>query len=615
MSQLGTLISKHAPENAGTSDQRFWPWIVGMLVAAGDKQPSRIPKSLQDELIWMHARQTRSTPTHLPILAAFLTLPLFGRVPTWMVVGWFGLLLATSAIVLWTRWMRRRLSRRTDIPHRKRMSLSVTFAVAYGIILALPLGFFPYLSGHERLLVSMVLVAIWYGGAFNTAGYLPAFLAFTLPSLTALVTWWVLSPGTSEDGSFHYMVAATLLFLGAVSCFLLSRMAFHWTRESFAMRLLQVELNRQLQAALEQAETASRAKTRFLASASHDLRQPIHTVSLFGAALSMRPLDAESREIAQHMNTAVHVLAAQLDALLDISKLDAKVMRVEPVQIKLHDILQRLDEEFEPAARAKGLTLILDCPDDGFIETDQLLFERVIRNLLDNAIKYTDTGRVSVRVVKDDTDFAISIEDTGRGIPEAERDRVFEEFYQLDNPERDRTRGLGLGLPIVRRLTELLRIHLDMESAPGKGTRFCLRLPAVERSPRPFARAAPKQKAPNNLEVLVVDDEAEIRLGMKKLLEGMYCRVTLADGTAQALDVARTNKPDVVLSDLRLRGTDSGIETVQALRMLYPEMPAILISGDIAPERLREAEAAGIPLLHKPVSVDVLKHAIAKAMG
>jgi signal transduction histidine kinase len=612
MSQHGTLMSKHAAENAGKSDLRFWPWIVGMFTTAGDKQPSRIPTSLQDELIWMHARQTRTTPVHLSLLAVFLTLPLFGRVPTWMVVGWFGLLLATSAIVLWTRWIRLRRPRRADIPRRKRMSLSVTFSVAYGIILALPLGFFPYLSESERLLESMVLVSIWYGGAFNTAGYLPAFLAFTLPSFTALVTWWVFSPGTSEDGSFHYMVAATVLFFWAGSCLVLSRAAFHWTRESFAMRMRQAELNRQLQAALEQAEAASRAKTRFLASASHDLRQPIHTVSLFGAALSMRPLDAESREIAQHMNTAVHVLAAQLDALLDISKLDAKVMRVEPVQIKLHDILQRLDEEFEPAARAKGLTLILDCPDDGFIETDQLLFERVIRNLLDNAIKYTDTGRVSVRVVNDGTDFGISIEDTGRGIPESEQTRVFEEFYQLDNPERDRRRGLGLGLPIVRRLTELLKIDLDMDSAPGRGTRFSLRLPAVEPAPRAVVPAVPEPETPRDLQVLVVDDEAEVRLGMKKLLEGMDHRVTLADGTAQALDQARACKPDIVFSDLRLRGEDNGIETIRAIRTLYPAMPALLISGDIAPARLREAEAAGIPLLHKPVPVEALRQALAK---
>jgi len=151
-----------------------------------------------------------------------------------------------------------------------------------------------------------------------------------------------------------------------------------------------------------------------------------------------------------------------------------------------------------------------------------------------------------------------------------------------------------------------------MESAPGCGTRFCLRLPAVEPMSSTMTPAEPTQKAPHAMQILVVDDEAEIRLGMKTLLEGMDCRVTLADGTAEAVAVARASKPDIVLADLRLRGEDNGIETVRAIRKLYPAMPALLISGDIAPERLRDAEAAGIPLLHKPVPMEILKQAIAK---
>jgi len=240
-----------------------------------------------------------------------------------------------------------------------------------------------------------------------------------------------------------------------------------------------------------------------------------------------------------------------------------------------------------------------------------VLLERIVRNLLDNAIKYTDAGRVSVGVTRNGEDFIVKVADSGRGIPEAEQTRVFEEFYQLDNPERDRTRGLGLGLAIVRRLTELLRIRMDMRSSAGRGTTFQLSLPAVQQAVS-TADSRASHAAPAALHVLVVDDEAGIRLGMKTLLEGMGCRATLAGGTQQAVDAARAEKPDMVLSDLRLRGEDNGIKTVRAIRDLYPSMPAILISGDIAPDRLREAEEAGIPLLHKPVPVEVLKHAIAK---
>jgi signal transduction histidine kinase/CheY-like chemotaxis protein len=431
-----------------------------------------------------------------------------------------------------------------------------------------------------------------------------------LPMLGPLTALWALSPGIAQTGWIEWSTAALSALLG-VLLFALARDAFRLFRESYAIRLQQAELNRQLKAALEQAEGASRAKTRFLASASHDLRQPIHTLSLFGAALAMRPLDDASREIAQHMNTALQALAQQLDALLDISKLDAGIVRVNRSVIKLCSFLERLCREFEPAARGKGLAIALECPQDSFIATDQSLFERVMRNLLDNAIKYTDAGRISVQVSRDADELVITVADSGRGIPEAEQSRVFEEFYQLDNPERDRTRGLGLGLAIVRRLTELLRIRMGMRSAPGRGTAFTLNLPAVQHAAA-TVDTRPAQATPVALHVLVVDDEAGIRLGMKTLLEGMGCRATLAGGTEQAVAAARAHKPDIVLTDLRLRGEDNGIKTVRAIRDLYPTLPAILISGDIAPDRLREAEEAGIPLLHKPVPVEALKEAIAK---
>jgi CheY-like chemotaxis protein/anti-sigma regulatory factor (Ser/Thr protein kinase) len=278
----------------------------------------------------------------------------------------------------------------------------------------------------------------------------------------------------------------------------------------------------------------------------------------------------------------------------------------------LCSLLERLCKEFEPAARGKGLAIVLECPQGSLIATDQSLIERVLRNLLDNAIKYTDSGRVAIRVAGDGDDLVVEIADSGRGIPEAEQAHVFEEFYQVDNQERDRTRGLGLGLAIVRRLTDLLRVRMDMRSSPGSGTTFSLTLPAA-RIGTPTTEPKQAQSKPVAVHVLVVDDEALIRLGMKTLLEGMGCRATLAGGTEQAVAAARIHKPDIVLSDLRLRGEDNGIRTVCAIRDLYPRLPAILISGDIAPDRLREAEEAGIPLLHKPVPVEALKEAIAKA--
>jgi len=554
------------------------------------------------------ARQARRVPFPVFLAALMIAGLARDRVPTWILAAWLVLVVTALAV----RWIvLGRLSQRADIPVKARLQAAIGLSAMNGIVHGLSLGFFAFLPEFERALQSMLFVALCAGSVATTAGYRPVFLAYVLPMIGPLTALWALSPGIAEVGWIEFSTAALSALLG-VLLFALARDAFRLFSESFSIRLQQAELNRQLQVALEQAEAANRAKTRFLASASHDLRQPIHTLSLFGAALTMRPLDGQSREIAQHMNAALQALASQLDALLDISKLDAGIVRVNQSVIKLRGFLERMCKEFEPAARGKELQIAVECPRDSFVETDQSLFERVIRNLLDNAIKYTDSGRVSLRVTSEGSDLVIAVADSGRGIPEAEQTRVFEEFYQLDNPERDRSRGLGLGLAIVRRLTDLMRIRMEMRSLPGTGTTFYLTLPAVQ-----HAASATDSKvahpAPAALHVLVVDDEAGIRLGMKTLLEGMGCRATLAGGTLQAVAAARAERPDIVLSDLRLRGEDNGIKTVRAIRDLYPRMPAILISGDIAPDRLREAEEAGIPLLHKPVPVEVLKNAIAKS--
>lgn len=556
----------------------------------------------------MLAGQARRVPLPVFLAAAMIAGIAHGRVDSAVIAGW----LALVAVMLAVRWqLLGRLPEMESLPERQRLRIAIALSAINGSIHGLSVGFFPFLTEFERALQSMLFVALAAGSVATTAGYRPVLLAYLLPTLGPLAVMWAVSPGIPQPGWIERSTAGLLVvFIALLDA--LGRDAFRLFRESFAIRLQQVELNRQLQVALERAEAANRAKTRFLASASHDLRQPIQTLTLFAAALTMRPLDAPSREIAEHMNTALQALASQLTALLDISKLDAGVIRVNPARLNLRAVAERLCREFEPAARAKGLALRLSCPAECWVQTDALLFDRVLRNVLDNAVKYTDAGEVRVQVRRDGEHYSVAIADSGRGIPEQEQARVFEEFYQLDNPERDRTKGLGLGLAIVQRLAQLLQIRVDMESSTDRGTTFRLALSRAEDVPV-AADASPAEQADlPELHVLVVDDEAGIRLGMKTLLEGMGCRTTLADSTSEAVAAAQAERPDIVLSDMRLRGSENGIETVRALRRLYPGLPAILISGDIAPDRLREAEQAGIALLHKPVPVETLKREIAK---
>jgi signal transduction histidine kinase len=577
---------------------------------AGGERVATPAATWQEELLRVLLRQSQRVIVPNLLTSLVVAGMAYGRLPTPLLAGW--LLIVAAALAIRRIALGRLVdAARLDLSARLRIAAVVSGLV--GISHGLSAGFFPFLPSVERALVSLWLVAACAASVLSTVGYLPVFLAYLVPVLSPVIAMWALGPGIAEYRWIESATAGLVLMLGGLLV-TYAKDSFRLFRESFEIRLQRLDLNRRLEAALLEAERANRAKTRFLASASHDLRQPAHTASLFAAALSMRALDAESREIVQHLNAAVQSLATQLDALLDISKLDAGVVRPSLAPLRLGPLLERMQREFAPLAGAKRIELTVSCPPDAWVATDATLLERVVRNLLDNAVKYTDSGRVEVRVEPEAGGPVLSISDSGRGIPEAEQARVFDEFYQLGNPERDRAKGLGLGLAIVKRLVSLLQIDMQMTSSPGAGTRFRLVLPgAGEGAERPADAAA--ARAPAALSVLVIDDEAEVRLGMKILLEGMGCRATLAGGTAEALAAARSARPDVVVADLRLRGADNGIEAVRAVRALYPRVPALLVSGDIASDQLREAERAGIVLLHKPVPAETLKQAIADAVS
>lgn len=568
--------------------------------------------TFEEELLHLLARQGRRVPIPVFLVAVVIAAMAAERVPIALPVAWLGLVV----LVLYVRWIvLGRLPSLTSISVSTRLKLAVALSAINGITHALSLGFFWYLPDFERAIQSMLLIGLCAGSVGTTAGYMPVFLAYLIPTLGPLAILWAIR-GTASDSLWVESAAAVLIvFLGLV-LFALGRDAFRLFKESFDIRLQQAELNAKLRNALEEAEAASRAKTRFLVSASHDLRQPMHSLSLFAAALALRQLDDRSRGLVMHMNEALLDLSSELDSLLDVSKLDAGLVQAHRKAVAIKPLIDRVHQTFLADARAKNLEFEVDCPDDLFVNTDRDLLERAVRNLVENAIKYTKSGSVRLGATADAESVELTIADTGPGIPEREHAHVFEEFYQLDNPERDRTKGLGLGLSIVKRHLELLEIRLDLISSPGSGTKFVLTLDRVYPSESGAAtRAAPAGFSLNGLHVLVVDDEAKVRLSTKEWLENLGCRVSDVDGTAQAALSARANRPDIVLVDLRLRGDDHGIAAVRAIREIYPQMPALIISGDTAPERLREADAAGMTLLHKPVAVDALKKAIATASG
>ncbi len=576
--------------------------------------PLTTAKTVEEELLRLLARQGRRVPFPVFLAAALIAAIAAARsVPT---LAWSSWLAGVTAILA-VRWLvLDRLPDLSRLSEQRRLQIAVALSGINGIAHGLSLAFFPYLTNSEKAIQSFLLVGLCAGSVATTAGYRPVFVAYLTPTLGPLVILWAMNPDGTHAKWINESTAVIIALFGVV-LLALAKDAYRLFRESFEIRLQQAELNRQLKAALDLAESASRAKTRFLASASHDLRQPVHTLSLFAAALEMRPLDERSRDIAHHINTALQVLASQLDSLLDVSKLDAGVMQVSPGMVLLAPLLNRIVSDITPVSQGKGLELMLECPPSTQVNTDVALFERVVRNLAGNAIKYTESGLVRVEAFSQTGSMILMISDTGPGIPEAEHARIFEEFYQIDNPERDRTKGLGLGLSIVRRLVDLLGIRLEMVSAPGAGTQFFLVLPEYRDDSVPLP-AQPEHDAlppPDALHILFIDDETAIQEGMRTLLTEMGCRISIADSTESAAAAAQACKPDIVVADLRLRGGDNGIAAVRAVRALYPGMPAILVSGDTAPDRLREADEAGMRLLHKPVPANVLKQAIAETVG
>ena len=558
------------------------------------------PAPTADEaLLRLLARQATRTPVPVMAESALMAGIAWPTAPAAAVVGW---LAAVAAMLLVRRLVLPRLAQATHVPVRRRLTVAVWLSALNGLVHAASLGFAPFLSDYARVVQTLLILGMCTASVATTMGHRAIFLAYMLPNVLALTVSWLTGAGRQAVTWTEGMLAALIVLFAAVLLGL-ARDGHRLFDESFTIR-------REKDAALARAEAANGAKTRFLASASHDLRQPMHTLTLFVEALWLRPLDEPTRAIVGHLRAASTGLSEQLDALLDISKLDAQVVRPQPTVIDLAGLAERLGQQARPRAERKGLALRWLLPAAASCRTDPLLLERVLSNLLDNALKYTTHGHVTLRLERVEAHWRLSIEDTGCGIDDADRAHVFEEFFQVGNPQRDRAQGLGLGLAIVRRLIDLLGLRLDVDSTLGRGTTMSVWLPAC--TPAGDTPDAAPAADIAGLHILVIDDEQGVRLGMRTLLEQLGARAMLAADAGEAMRLTDTQRPDIVLSDLRLRDGCDGIAAIGQLRGRWPDMPALLISGDTHPARLRQAREAGLRMLHKPVAADLLSRAIAQ---
>lgn len=358
-------------------------------------------------------------------------------------------------------------------------------------------------------------------------------------------------------------------------------------------------------------EQASASKTRFLAAASHDLRQPVQALVMFQYLLGLQPLDAASGKLLSNMGAALGALTAMLDDILDVSRLDAGIIEVTPQPFLIDGMIAALCAEIAPLAAAAGLALRW-VPTRLAARSDPKLLVRILRNFIVNAVKHTDQGRILVGCRRTGRTVRIQVWDTGPGIAKDQLTAIFEEFHQVGNLERDRRQGLGLGLAIVDRLAKLLDHPIHVRSTLGKGSLFEILVPLA-----PDGAAIPTDEEPPPLvggegeRVLVIDDDPTVLDGVAGLLtEQGYEVVTATDGDA-ALTKLDDRPPRLVLADFRLKGEETGSDAIRRLgRRFGVTLPGILLTGDTSPTRIREASDSGYRLLHKPLGPQALLSAM-----
>jgi signal transduction histidine kinase/CheY-like chemotaxis protein len=360
-----------------------------------------------------------------------------------------------------------------------------------------------------------------------------------------------------------------------------------------------------------QLELANLAKTRFLAAASHDLRQPLHALGLLVAQLGADTGLAERRRIVARVGTAVSVMNDLFNALLDISKLDAGAVAPDITAFPVDPLLQRIEDMFAADAREKSLRLRV-LHSSAWVRSDRLLLERVVLNLVSNAVRYTERGGIVVGCRRRGAALRIEVWDSGIGIPEDQRRNIFGEFYQVDDAHAGRP-GLGLGLAIVDRLCRLLDHPLELASTPGRGSRFSIAAPWALPQVQPAEIPHPLQTAILPFAgkfVVMIDDDRLVLDGMGGLLRGWGCRVSAStsSGAALASLLELHQAPDLIISDHHFSHGETGIGVIERLRQTFnTTIPALLVTGDISVERKQEAAASGYELLQKPVPPMILR--------
>jgi signal transduction histidine kinase len=563
------------------------------------------------------------------LLAAVMVVLLFrGAAPPVALWGWTGLFACVLLGRGWLAWAYARAAPSDDAASARWLGWWNLGTLASGALWGTAAWLF-YGQGEplHQLALVLVIYAFSVGSTPLLAWQQKIFFAYIGLSLVPTIAIMVAQGG---PGSVGLTAVAVLIFAMTARLGRNYRNTFEELLELKARAQRLAEQLREEKAAADmarrEAESANRAKTRFFAAASHDLRQPLHALGLFAEALRGKTQNVEATQLVNSINASVDALEGLFSELLDLAKIDTGSVDVRPMDFALDDVLRKIRLHFEPVAFEKGLSLRLRGGRHSAY-ADPLLVERIVRNLTSNALRYTEDGTVLVSARPRAGRLLVQVWDTGPGIAERDQERVFDEFVQLDAdsaPSPHRRKGLGLGLAIVRRLAQLMQAPIRVRSQVGRGTVFTLELP-LGMAPRADA-PGPASRSTLGLtlerkQIVVVEDDPAVRSGLQVLLAGWGAKV-LAFESAQSIQrwagdaSSDTSAPDLLIADYRLEGGHNGIEAIHALRARFgAAVPAIVVTGSMMTDHEREAQEHDFHLLLKPVVPYKLRAMIAFKLG
>ena len=464
-----------------------------------------------------------------------------------------------------------------------------------------------------KAVLTMILVS-WGAGAVSTSStVMRAFIAYASLLFVPTALVWLLAGPWLGWG----IAALVLMFFGVQIRF--ARRNLETFEESFRIRLENQTLARSLAAertelarARDAAVQANREKSRFLAAASHDLRQPLQALTLNSGELGRLPLASDALSIAGEIGTSVEYLRSMLDTLLDLSKLDAGVVVAQPRRVRLDVLASAVAASFRAAAAARGLELRSRCPAGIAVHADPDLLRRMLSNLIDNAIKFTPSGTVDIDVTADEREVEIAVRDSGPGIANEHHGLIFEDLVQLPGDDKSRPQGHGLGLGIVRRAAALLNVKVTVDSAPGRGATFRWRLPRAAAEDSAAAQESSDWSLAGR-RVIVLDDDAMVRGAYANALAGTGASARTAATIADALALA--DDADVALVDWRLAEDADGFVAIERLRERRPGLPVVMVTADTGLTIAEAARQQQVALLRKPVDVATLGRALATAIA